>query len=351
MNFDSKMIMIFAIVSLATIVISWYLVKWLIAMLTKQNIVDTPNDRTIHQGAVPRGGGLVIVLMLILVLSIFSLIDNRSSLFLGLLVTVLFWAGLSWWDDQHDLSARFRFLWQLVFAGMGVAAFGWINPVYVSPRIWFELAWFAPLVSFIGVVWMANLYNFMDGLDGLAAGQTIIASITFAVWFGQLGDVSLALTCVVLAAASYGFSLWNWSPAKIFMGDVGSITIGAFFATLIIIITTRYNVPVIASVILFGMFVFDATATLLRRFIRGENISQAHRTHHYQRLATLGIAHEKIAVGSLVFMLLCSLIASLAASSRDMIGAAIFLFVLLIITAVIIVKIFEYQASKITHSN
>lgn len=346
MNPNLMMILIFSIVSLTTIVISWYLVKRLISVLEKRQIMDTPNERTLHRGAVPRGGGLVIVFALSLALMVFSVLDHRTLLFAGLLITLLLWAGLSWWDDQHDLSARFRFLWQLVFAAMGVIAFGFINPVYVSPRIWFELAWFAPLVSLIGIVWMANLYNFMDGLDGLAAGQTIIASITLAVWFAQLGDTNLALVCSVLAAASYGFLLWNWSPAKIFMGDVGSISIGAFFATLIIVATTRYNISVIALIILFGVFVYDATATLLSRFVRGENISQAHRTHYYQRLATMGIAHQKIAVAALIFMLLCSLIASLAASSRDMIGLAILLFVLLILTALIIVKILERRVAN-----
>lgn len=333
-------------IAIITIIASWLLLKVLIGILVKRSIVDLPNERTLHQGAIPRGGGLVILLALILTLISLVFVDNRVLLFMALLITLLLWGGLSWWDDQHDLSPRFRFSLQLVFAGLGVLAFGWVSQVYVSPRIWFNLAWLAPLISLVGIVWMANLYNFMDGLDGLAAGQTIIASITLAIWFAQLGDNSLSLVCVVLAAASYGFLLWNWSPAKIFMGDVGSISIGAFFATLIIIANTRYDVPIIALVIVFGVFAFDATATLLYRFVRGERISQAHRTHYYQRLANIGIAHEKIAIALFVCMVLCSLIGSLAASSRDMIGLAIFLFVLLISIALISVKILESKSSN-----
>lgn len=337
-----------AIISVAiiTIVTSWYLLKVLIGVLLKRSIVDLPNDRTLHQGAVPRGGGLVILLALVVTLVTLFFFDNRILLFLALLATLLLWGGLSWWDDQHDLSPRFRFFLQLVFASLGVFTFGWVTQVYVAPRIWFSLAWFAPMISLVGIVWMANLYNFMDGLDGLAAGQTIIAGITLAIWFAQLGDASLSLICLVLAAASYGFLLWNWSPAKIFMGDVGSISIGAFFATLIIIANTRYDVPIIALVIVFGVFAFDSTATLIYRFVRGERISQAHRTHYYQRLANIGIAHEKIAIALYICMLLCSLIGSLAASSRDMIGLAIFLFVLLISIALISVKILERKSSN-----
>jgi len=253
-----------AIISVAiiTIVTSWYLLKVLIGVLLKRSIVDLPNDRTLHQGAVPRGGGLVILLALVVTLVTLFFFDNRILLFLALLATLLLWGGLSWWDDQHDLSPRFRFFLQLVFASLGVFTFGWVTQVYVAPRIWFSLAWFAPMISLVGIVWMANLYNFMDGLDGLAAGQTIIAGITLAIWFAQLGDASLSLICVVLAAASYGFLLWNWSPAKIFMGDVGSISIGAFFATLIIIANTRYDVPIIALVIVFGVFASSSNTLL-----------------------------------------------------------------------------------------
>jgi UDP-N-acetylmuramyl pentapeptide phosphotransferase/UDP-N-acetylglucosamine-1-phosphate transferase len=178
------------------------------------------------------------------------------------------------------------------------------------------LGLFGAAVTLCGLIWLSNLYNFMDGMDGLAASQTIIAALTLAVWSLQLGDYGLTILLLVLAAASYGFLLHNWHPASIFMGDVGSTTIGAFFGTVIVILNVRYGVPVLALVMVFAVFVLDATVTLLRRVVRGEPFWLPHRSHYYQRLAALGLNHSKIVLIYIVLMLFCSMLATLAATGH-----------------------------------
>lgn len=324
-------------------VFSWFAVGQLIGFLVKRNIIDLPNDRTLHRGAVPRGGGLVIVGVLLLALILMALLSSRYAFFGGLLGVVLAWAGLSWQDDRVDLSPKVRISVHLLFSVLTVCAFGWVGNVNGI-----SLAWIGAPITVVGVLWMANLYNFMDGIDGLAASQAIIASITLAFWFYIVGDSNLAVVCAVLASSCYGFLLWNWQPAKIFMGDVGSITLGAFFATLIIIGVTRYQIPVLSLVLIFALFVGDASTTILRRALNREKIWLPHRSHYYQRLAKIGISHAIIVFGAIVIMLLCSLIATLSMVYRDMIGIAVISAISLIFCAALLVRWLEGRVSNTT---
>ncbi|MFT5572077.1 MAG: Fuc2NAc and GlcNAc transferase [Cryomorphaceae bacterium] len=333
-------------IGFVTIVLSWAAVRVLIGYLKQRKIVDTPNDRTLHQGAVPRGGGLVISASLLLVLVASAQLSGRYAMFMGLFVVVLLWALLSWWDDRSDLSPKLRFGAQIALALATVCAFGWLSQVQLSADLWLKFSWFGAFCSVFGILWMANLYNFMDGMDGLAASQTIIAAITIGFWFWQAGDSYFTLVCAVLAASSYGFLLWNWHPAKIFMGDVGSVTLGAFFATLLIIGVTRYQIPAVSFVVLFSVFVVDSSLTLIRRMVRGEKFWLPHRSHHYQRLAGLEIAHSKIVIAAIVLMLLCSLIATLCVLYRDMIGLAILAVSALLLSAIATVYWLESKAHE-----
>jgi len=322
-----------------TALVSWLAIRHLIGYLISKDIVDRPNDRTLHQGAVPRGGGLIIVVGLLSVLAWLAMTSNRQVLFGCLTGVILAWAALSWWDDKYDLSAGFRLLVQLSICIFTVAALGWVNRVYTL-----DLAWLGPILSVIGLLWMANLYNFMDGLDGLAASQTIVASISLAFWFFVYGDNQLALICVVVAASSYGFLLWNWSPAKIFMGDVGSISLGGFFGCVFIFGVTRYDISIISFFALFAVFISDATVTILMRCLRREKIWQAHRQHFYQRLANAGYPHSKIALGSLLLMVISSFFATLGVIERDMIGFSLLAIVSILVAAAVLVIYLENRA-------
>ncbi|MFT6032977.1 MAG: Fuc2NAc and GlcNAc transferase, partial [Arenicella sp.] len=310
MNIAFQIAFLFILVA----VLSWLALRRLIPSLLVNNIVDLPNDRNLHQGVIPRGGGLVIITSLLIALIVAALISDRTSLFTGLAVIVFAWASLSWWDDKSDLTPKFRLLIQLVICILTVSAFGWVTQI-----LGLSLSWFGPLLSVVGLLWMANLYNFMDGLDGLAASQTIVASISLAFWFFMHQDLALALVCVVVGASSYGFLLLNWNPAKIFMGDVGSIGLGGFFGTLFIIGSSRYDLSIVSFFVLFAVFIVDATATIIMRARRGEKIWLPHRQHFYQRLANAGYAHSKIALAGLILMLICSVFATLGVLYHDMI--------------------------------
>lgn len=320
--------------------------KALIGYLTNQDIVDRPNDRTLHKGAIPRGGGLIIVAHWLGALVLAALLSGRYQMFAGLMLVSLMWAILSWWDDRHNLSPRIRFGTQTLIAILTILAFGWVTKAHLGYGFTLSFGWFGAFCTVFGVLWMANLYNFMDGMDGLAAAQTIIGSITIGFWFWQAQDLWFALVCAVLAASSYGFLLWNWHPAKIFMGDVGSVTLGAVFATLLIIGSTRYDFPVVSFILVFGVFIVDSSVTLSRRMLRGESFWLPHRTHYYQRLAALGIAHNKIVLAAIVIMLLCSLNATLCLLYRDMIGLAIIAELALLFSVAATVVLLEYRQAK-----
>ena len=330
-------VIIFAV--LCAVILSWWLLGLLIDVLIRKEIVDHPNERTLHQGIIPRGGGLIIVGGLLLGLIFITFVSGKS-LFYGALTLLMFaWACLSWFDDKYDLSPRFRLLIQLTLALITVLIFGWVDRV-----LGMDLAWLGPLLSLIGLLWMANLYNFMDGMDGLAGSQSIIASITLCFWFYISGAFFLAGLCLFVGACSYGFVLRNWKPAQVFMGDVGSITLGAFFGTLIIIGVSRYQLPVLSFILLFAVFIVDATITICMRACRGEKIWLPHRQHFYQRLANAGYDHAHIVIGAIALMVLCSLFATLSIAYHDMIIASIISVFILVAMAIFLVIKLEKAA-------
>lgn len=318
-------IQVIALLLLLLCLLSWGLIKWLIGFLINRKIVDSANERSLHQGVIPRGGGLVIVLVLIIGALFASVMSDRPVSFAVWSLLLIGWASLSWLDDRFDLSPHLRLFVQMVLAAFTLAAFGWITSITLSSNIDIPVGVvMGPLLLGLGIVWFTNLYNFMDGLDGLAAGQTIVAGITLGFWFYSVGDTWVAILCAALTAATYGFLLHNWHPAKIFMGDVGSITIGAFFATLIVYGRTQYQMPVLCFVVLFSVFVGDASITLIRRIINREKIWLPHRSHIYQRAAALGFDHDKIALTSIVLMCICAVLASICLSEHDRILPVIF---------------------------
>jgi len=325
----------------STALLSWWLVGHLAGYLQRRKIVDKVNERSLHEGSVPRGGGLVIVGLLLLCLISLSAFTERYAILAGLGGVIIAWGSLSWRDDIKPLSERYRLGFHLLFTVAIILLFGHISTIQISASKSLWLAEAGYVVTFIGVIWFANLYNFMDGLDGHAASQTVVASISLAFWFWQLGDTLLTFICLSLAAISYGFLLQNFRPAKIFMGDVGSITLGAFFATLIVYGTVNYQLPVISFVLLFGVFVFDASVTILLRIKRGEKFWQAHRKHYYQRLALAGMGHTRILILQTVLMLFCSLIASISVLYHDRIMFAIFIELLVLVLVAIFVIRYE----------
>ena len=322
------------------LLVSVFLVDRLIPVLRAWHQVDEPNHRTLHTGSIPRGGGIVIVFMTLLAMLWAIFFSATPLLFTAIMIIMLGWAVLGWTDDVYDLSPKLRFLIQFLLAFAAIAAIGWINHLTLSPQTVIQLGWWGLPMSVLGIVWMANLYNFMDGMDGMAASQAIVAATTFAFWFLGHGGTEMAVICAVIAAASYGFLWHNWRPASIFMGDVGSIFLGAVFALLLIVGHNRFDIPVLSSVLLLLVFIGDSMLTLILRVRRGEKVWQAHSSHFYQRLAHAGYSHAYIVVAYIGLMIVCSLAATVSLYQQELllpISAGLALLVTLLAIGVSIV--------------
>ncbi len=297
---------------LLSALLSWWLTSQVRKYALKKGLMDIPNARSLHDVPTPRGGGLSIVIVLLISIILTIPVAESSILLLvttGL--TVMAFALLGWQDDKHDLSAAGRFLIQLVIASLFSA---WLLLDETdNPSLSF--VWVAAfLISVLWIVWMANLYNFMDGIDGLSAAEALILGTVTSLWFYQAGSVSLALTCLSVAGAALGFLYWNWSPAKIFMGDVGSLALGAFFAIIALIGSNFLDIPLLAFLILYGVFLMDSSVTLLFRVFKGEKWWEAHRSHYYQRAVQTGYSHAQVSLVVTGLNLLLAVLASLLVS-------------------------------------
>lgn len=274
-----------------------------------QDLLDIPNNRSSHTVPTPRGGGLAIVIVLLMsgVVSLF-LPQAPIDVLVCLLLATLAFSLLGWQDDKHDLPASVRFLIQLLIA---VFASGWLLwaavPGYSTSFALLALL----LLSTLWIAWMANLYNFMDGIDGISAVESLILGATTSYWFAISGVASMAIICIAVAGASVGFMRWNWSPAKIFMGDVGSLALGAFFAIIAIIGTTRLDIPFLAFLILYAVYLADSGVTLLHRIIKKEKWWQAHRSHFYQRAVQSGFSHAQVSLSVMALNIIFAVLASL----------------------------------------
>jgi UDP-N-acetylmuramyl pentapeptide phosphotransferase/UDP-N-acetylglucosamine-1-phosphate transferase len=236
--------------------------------------LDHPNARSLHEQPVPRTGGLA-VLAGALVCAPFL------SAPLGLvLVLALLLAALSFADDMRGLPTAVRLLSHLAAAAIVV--------VYLLlPMHWVELA-----LLVLAVAWITNLFNFMDGSDGLAGGMALIGFSVYALAGEAAGHDAIVAASVALAGAAAAFLVFNFHPARIFLGDVGSVPLG-FLAAALGLVGWRDDVwPLWFPVVVFGVFIGDATLTLVKRLVRRERVWQAHRSHYYQRLVRLGAGHR-----------------------------------------------------------
>jgi len=275
----------------AAVVITWLMYGYTQSM----GMIDHPNPRSSHSLPVPRGGGLSISLIGITVIVLLALrggIDSGgAALAIGLLLVTI--AG--WVDDRDTLHPALKMAACMVSGVIFVFGLGSIERVEMAGFV-VPLGVLAPLLTMLWVAGLANAYNFMDGIDGLAAVQAAIAACTIGVWFALHGSENLALLCYAVMAASLGFLVWNWSPAKIFMGDVGSLFLGAVFAGLAIVGNRTHDIPVGAFVILFSVFIADTGVTFLKRLLAGKKVWQAHREHYYQRAVAAGWSHAQVTI-------------------------------------------------------
>ena len=248
-------------------------------------VTDTPNARSLHEVPVPRTGGVAVVLIFAVTLSITAhwIALPAGSTLAAIAVVVLAVIGFA--DDRRHVAPLVRLLTHMVAAGL-LWISGWTD-VFGSGVEFGGVVALNGLAALL-VVWMINLYNFMDGMDGLAGGMGVIGFAALAVfgWIG--GDLAYSAMAGLLAAACLGFLIFNYPPARIFMGDAGSTTLGFLAAALGFLGVREGLFAFWVPLLVFSPFVFDATWTLARRALKGEKVWQAHRSHLYQRLVLAG---------------------------------------------------------------
>lgn len=251
-------------------------------------VVDIPNERSLHQKPKPRGGGLGLAAMSLVFLIGSGVEVWKLALFAGGALVAL----VGWFDDAGGVRARNRFLIHslaavLVLAGLGTTPSLDLGFVRIeSIALW--------IPAFLFIVWMLNLYNFMDGIDGLAGLEAFVAALLLGGFAFVRGAQELAFTYSVIAASSAGFLLLNWPPAKIFMGDVGSGFLGFVFGALAIYGEVTAKLPLSFSLIIFGCFIVDSGMTLIRRLLSGERVYVAHKKHAYQKAVQRGYSHRQV---------------------------------------------------------
>lgn len=275
------------------VVISAFMICWLtLVWLLRRGYLpmDHPNERSLHGTPTPRIGGLGIMAGVVV-----ASVWLADGMLLPPILAAFALAVLSLLDDVRSLPVVVRFLAHFVAAvacllGLGLTGWGLVGAT-------------------LAVVWMTNLYNFMDGADGLAGGMASIgfAALALAAWLG--GALGLASFCAVIAAAALAFLRFNFPPARVFMGDAGSIPLG-FLAATLGIVGGRLDVwPWLFPLLVFSPFIVDASVTLARRGLRGEKIWQAHRSHYYQRVVLLGASHRKLVWAAYALMLVSAVLA------------------------------------------
>src|SRR5579862_417503 len=273
-----------------------YLVRFL---AIHKNILDIPNERSSHEIPTPRGGGIAIVICFNLSLIWFAIMGMISLNFVCALVGGgILIALIGYYDDIYSVKARTRIIVHLLAALWAVYWIGGFSTLDLGT--WkFVLHGKGLFLAVIGIVWCINLYNFMDGIDGLAGSEGLFVASASAVAFWFLHDFNLLLTTCLLAAAIAGFTIWNWPPAKIFLGDVGSGFLGYVFSVLAIYSANQHLLPINFWLILLSVFLCDATFTVIVRALQGKSWYLAHREHAYQNLILRGISHKQTTLGIL----------------------------------------------------
>jgi len=262
--------------------VSYGLTGWLRRYALRRSLMDVPNARSSHTVPTPRGGGVAIVvsfLAIVLMMSgsgLVSSMDALAFLLPGGLVAVL-----GFMDDHGHIAARWRLLGHFIAAALALFCVGGM-PAVSLPWTVLEPGWWLSAAGLLYLVWMLNLYNFMDGIDGIASVQAVTTCLGACLIYSLDGHAGLVWGPLLLAVAVAGFLLWNFPPAKIFMGDAGSGFLGIVLAVMSLqgaVVDGRY---LWVWLILMGVFIVDATFTLLRRLVRGDKVYEAHRSHAYQ---------------------------------------------------------------------
>ncbi len=298
-------------------------------------IADSPNERSLHHAPTPRTGGIAIFAA-VLTAWLLLIVFRRNPLpWLSLSVLMLVVLGVI--DDRKNLRARTRFIFHLVAALM-VVYFGLgLNKIDFGGIVVTPPGWVMLLLSLVFIIWMLNLYNFMDGMDGFAGGMTFFGFLTFAVLGWMKGAESFAMMSLVVSVAAAGFLWFNFPPARLFMGDSGSVPLGYIMAVFALWADRDGLFPLWISLVVFSPFVVDATITLIKRALKGYKIWQPHRSHYYQKLVRSGWSHRKTVIIEYILMVVSSGFAMIAALSDGILQAVVAVGIVSIYTVLIVI--------------
>jgi UDP-N-acetylmuramyl pentapeptide phosphotransferase/UDP-N-acetylglucosamine-1-phosphate transferase len=299
-------ILAFALPLLATAIGTRLVLPWL-----RHRVLDQPNERSSHTVPTPRGGGIVLVAVLVVALWVIEIGTKAPPERVAVLTAAIAaLAAVSWLDDRKGANILLRLGLHLVAVTGGLAVLGVAG---LAERAKLPLWLIGPVLA-LAWMWFINLYNFMDGIDGITGvesasigiGLVAVAVVTLGAVAGQ------ALAGLALAGAAIGFLVWNWHPARVFLGDVGSVPLGYVVGALLIqsVVAGHWAPALILPLYYFA----DATWTLFARLLAGERVWQAHKTHFYQRAHQGGLSHAQVsaAIGSLnLVLILCAAAAGL----------------------------------------
>ena len=270
-------------------IIAWILTGRVYRYAVSEQILDHPNDRSLHSDPTPRGGGVSIsIVVLLTTIVVWWLGYLETPVFTGFIGGGGLVAVTGWIDDRYGISTLTR---GVIYLLASIWAVYCIVGITLSSGF-IHICLF--LVSVLAVTWLTNLYNFMDGSDGLAATQAVCTGVIITMLLFILNQTGNAYITASLTASALGFLMWNWPPARIFMGDVGSCLIGFMFAALALssILQTEFMLAI--WLIALSLFICDATLTLFKRIISREKWYRAHRQHAYQRLVQMGLSHKQV---------------------------------------------------------
>jgi UDP-N-acetylmuramyl pentapeptide phosphotransferase/UDP-N-acetylglucosamine-1-phosphate transferase len=298
----------FTIVFVLLAIISYFGVAYFRRLAWNYQILDTPNERSSHAEPVPLGGGLAIVLIVLATGAwVANEIDWRRSLIYIVSASIMAWMG--WRDDVHSLPASFRLIVQTLIATASIWGMGYFKVVSVPLFGDLQLGVVGIIITILWIVGLTNAYNFMDGIDGNAGGVAFSAALG---WMWLAADTQkwfVFWLALAIAASSLGFLVHNWTPAKVFMGDVGSTFLGYTFAVLSLVSADQGGDALLIGTLLMWIVIMDSFVTFLGRVIKRENVFKGHKSHLFQRLVLGGYKHTTI---SILYILLTSIAAVLA---------------------------------------
>jgi len=310
---------------------------FLMIVRKKISFHDIPNERSSHSSSTPRGGGIVfVILWATIVFVTFFNLNISLNVFFAFLFSIL--VGITGFlDDRFHLCISTRFIMYLFSAIMAAIFLKGIPELHLG-IITLKLGWMGYPLSVLGLIWSINLFNFMDGIDGIATLEALTVFIFGGWFFYHSGGYEFAKLSWILCCILFGFFVWNFPPAKLFMGDVGSAFLGFLVILFSIIGENLFNISAVLWMMLYGIFCFDSTVTLIRRMIHNEKWYLPHRMHAYQRLQLCGWSHRKILFWMSVLNLCICLLTLIAFYKRILILPLTGVEIILLVVIYIIIE-------------